>query len=118
MESSQGVWKFHYDEDGFLIAENNAFGEDVCRAVSDFVDEVRSLRFADELVEEWEEIKRNYPQDPTGVAFNATQAELVDGGKVIIESLYGQFSAVELSEKEFSRVIREFRDFLRVQAGK
>ncbi|GAA0907085.1 hypothetical protein [Streptomyces thermoalcalitolerans] len=75
------MWRFRYDEDGFVVAESDSYGETVCRAVSDFFDDVRSLHSTERLLAEWDEIKRNYPQDPTGVAFNATSAELTGDGR-------------------------------------
>ncbi len=65
MGGSENEWSFCYDEDDFLVAENSAFGETVCRAVSDFLDDLRPFS-VDRLIAKWEEMKKHYPQEPVG----------------------------------------------------
>jgi hypothetical protein len=114
MDGSGNEWRFHYDEDDFLVAENDAFDETVCHAVSDFLDDLRPFS-VDRMIAKWGEIKKHYPQEPVGVAYNATSADLVDGREVIVKSLYGMFDPVRIPESEFSRVIQGYRDFLRAR---
>ncbi|MFD6358199.1 hypothetical protein [Nocardia tengchongensis] len=105
-------WMFHYDEDDFIIAENQSYSDQVCHAISDFVDDIRNLHKLQRLLATWPNITANYPNYPIGYGFNATCAEYIGGGHVTIKSLYSMFSTVTVSEPEFLRAVTEFRDFL------
>ncbi|MFE2961872.1 hypothetical protein [Nocardia tengchongensis] len=106
MQDALCSWIFHYDEDDFIIAENQSYSDQVCHAISDFVDDIRNLQ---ELLTRWPNITANHPMR---VCINATCAEYIGGGHVTIQSLYSTFETVTLSETEFLRVVTEFQDFL------
>ncbi|MFF0631518.1 hypothetical protein ACFYTS_03375 [Nocardia sp. NPDC004151] len=106
-------WRFFYDEDEFIIAENPRMTDEVCRAVSDFVDDVRRLGTLKRVRLEWDAIKLRYPEGPTGFSINATAVDLVDGKMVEIKSFYEQFETVRIPEADFLHALDEFEVFLR-----
>ncbi|MFF0608493.1 hypothetical protein ACFYUD_07490 [Nocardia tengchongensis] len=108
-------WKFFYDEDGFIIAENKQMEDDVCHAISDFMDDLRNLGSVGRFRVEWTAIKHHYPEYPIGFAKNATAVTLTDGGMVEIKSYYEQFDTVKMPEVDFSYALDAFEEFLRGQ---
>ncbi|MFF4079277.1 hypothetical protein ACFYZN_07710 [Streptomyces sp. NPDC001777] len=109
---AEGRWSFSYDEDDFVIANHPGFNDSINEAVSNYLDDARKLPSVEWLLSEWEEISKQYPEEPNGVAFNATMATLSDAGKVAIRSQYDQFDTITLPEVDFLSAVRDFRDFL------
>ncbi|WP_458687361.1 hypothetical protein [Nocardia tengchongensis] len=100
---------------GFIIAENSKMESGVCRAISDYVEDMRDLETVSWVRPEWYAIKRHYPEGPTGIAFNATVATLIGENSVEIRSYHDQFDTIRISEADFSRALGDFETFLRGQ---
>ncbi|UFS94323.1 hypothetical protein [Nocardia huaxiensis] len=105
-------WIFHFDEDGFVIAENEGYSQEILFALSDFFDDMHDLDTVQIMMGDWKGIKAAYPENPVGLAFNATHVYLSDVDTVTVASLYEQFDAVTLPEIEFMQAVTDFRDFL------
>ncbi|WP_143166497.1 hypothetical protein OH786_14955 [Streptomyces atratus] len=115
--STEGRWTFSYDEDDFIIANRPGANEAVQEALSNHLDDARRLTSVEWLLSEWQVVKASYPEDPIGVAFNATKATLSGVGVVTISSQYEQFDSVTISEENFLSAVLDFRDFLSSAEG-